>query len=425
MAQELTSGLGRPLTWRDKLRNHMREQYGDQGAQFAEGLIGVSEEEQQMRYLQKRYGSELPEDAELDRSMRERLTDPSDIGGIDKLLMILSGTGSVAPRLATAASATESGTLLADAQGSYKKGDTLGAGLQTGLALLPAGLSMLGRGASPTTTKGIGDIFPKQQPEVSMAGTPYTMSVPDEPLYFSRQTGRMGGGGGGMDNKLTKFEGESPNERLKNWVITDDTNPNFADLQKSNMFDDNWETNFYPARKALKDEYGGTDPIFDPTIPDLDDGLEEAADIATAGRKSLLPEYGLTPKDVQVIDPEGTDAAQELIDLVNESNFVKDLGEEIKLYEIDGLPVVRVRSYDPDWHEFTYVVPRTKVSRLTSGRTRLDEIETDEISSLKNELYQKEAIRQREYSTMAPKSLSKLDNEIGKLKAQINALTGK
>ena len=108
MAQELTSGLGRPLTWRDKLRNYMREQYGEQGAQFAEGLIGVSEEEQQMRSLQRRYGSELPEDAELDRSMRERLTDPSDLGGIDKLLMALSGTASIAPRLATAASATES-----------------------------------------------------------------------------------------------------------------------------------------------------------------------------------------------------------------------------------------------------------------------------------------------------------------------------
>jgi hypothetical protein len=521
MAQELTSGLGRPLTWRDKLRNYMREQYGEQGAQFAEGLIGVSEEEQQMRSLQRRYGSELPEDAELDRSMRERLTDPSDIGGIDKLLMILSGTGSVAPRLATAASATESGTLLADAQGSYKKGDTLGAGLQTGLALLPAGLGMLGRGASPTTTKGIDDLFPKPQPEVSMAGTPYTMSVPDEPLYFSRQTGRMGGGGGGMDKRIdlpedllsstrTKdeygFIFKDPNEypRMQLEAIDQTRGLNLTqtvkDIPQGNYFDESWAA--HPTLKSL---------LNDPKLKTVDDwGLEHGLDEVTAIEeigKGHFSKYGLTPDDINSIDPESVSQLFDVEDVGRElqlekffeeaSNKASTLGKHIPgfsdafdetiyvaTFEMNGVPV---GVYKPATYEDAiFMYPNTKgLSKLdnlpTTGRTRLDEIETDEmkpyggelgrlkyqrlidqrfggqtdllndpnfesltpseqlktlkaqklvgkekeLSSLEHQLYGKNATRQQEYSTMTPKSLSKLDNEIGKLKAQINALTGK
>jgi len=425
MAQELTSGLGRPLTWRDKLRNYMREQYGEQGAQFAEGLIGVSEEEQQMRSLQRRYGSELPEDAELDRSMRERLTDPSDIGGIDKLLMALSGTASIAPRLATAASATESAALLGDAQGSYKKGDTLGAGLQTGLALLPAGLGMLGRGASPTTTKGIDDLFPKPQPEVSMAGTPYTMSVPDEPLYFSKQTGRMGGG---MDNKINNIfnsrqypghftdkvstgNGVSATVKGDRGVSGAEVVDNIVkDLQQSGVTGDDFLSNQpFSSPVRMEGVLDGEKIMFSST-PIGSDSYEvsirslgkDNSNLTFSDRAPLTKaEYRLDQKETGELFREW-----DTNELMNAANTARETGDEATLM---GINKEMTRRNNP----------------AITGRTRLDEIETDEISSLKNELYQKEAIRQREYSTMAPKSLSKLDNEIGKLKAQINALTGK
>jgi hypothetical protein len=513
MAQELTSGLGRPLSWRDKLRIYMQEEYGSQGAQIAEGLVGVSEEEQRMRSLQRRYGSELPEDAELDRSMRERFTDPSDIGGIDKLLMILSGTASVAPRLATAASATESGALLADAMGSYKKDDTLGAGIQTGLALLPAGLSMLGREVASGGGKGIDDLFPKQQTEVSMAGTPYTMSVPDEPLYFSKQTGRMGGGGGGMDKRIdlpedllsstrTKdeygFMFKDPNEypRLQLEAIDQTRGLNLTqtikDIPQGNYFDESWAA--HPALKSL---------LNDPKLKTVEDwglqhGLDEVTAIEEIG-KGHFSKYGLTPDDINSIDPESVSQLFDVEDVGRElqlekffeeaSNKGDALGKHIPgfsdafpneriyvaTFEMNGVPV---GVYRPTAYEDAiYMYPNAKgLSKLdnppTTGRTRLDEIETEEanllktqrlmetankdvgsqtlndpnfesltpseqrnllrtqnlmrnekeIRSLEHQLHRKNAERQQEYSTMTPKSLSKLDNEIGKLKAQINAL---
>ena len=383
----------------------MREQYGEQGAHFAEGLIGVSEEEQQMRSLQRRYGSELPEDAELDRSMRERITDPSDLGGIDKLLMALSGTASVAPRLAMGASGTESGTLLADAMGSYKKGDTLGAGLQTGLALLPAGLGLLGKELSSGGGKGLDDLFPKQQTEASLAGTPYTMSVADEPLYFSKQTGKMGGGGGKMTDEidLKGFEEDFP-ELFK--------------LTKGSSMSDN-----------IADDF-------------------DYLDIDGAGVANALKKYNLTFDDMKKIDidspeiyndtvAEGRDLLESLELLTYPrkkplySQPINDEMGSLDFYDTKNGPIgMMLMDVDDSIEEIAFFIPNKQgLSKLdnppTTGRTRLDEIETDKLSSLKNELYQKEAIRQREYSTMAPKSLSKLDNEIGKLKAEINALTGK
>jgi hypothetical protein len=477
----------------------MREQYGEQGAQFAEGLIGVSEEEQQMRSLQRRYGSELPEDAELDRPMRERITDPSDLGGIDKILMALSGTASVAPRLATAASATESGALLADAQGSYKKGDTLGAGLQTGLALLPAGLGMLGREVASGGGKGIDDLFPKQQPEVSMAGTPYTMSVPDEPLYFSKQTGRMGGGG----DKVTDMGTYRFQKRLPDELLTGSRTPTvgYGDiLFDLNVFAGNQLSSSPIGRSYIKDiemgDYIKPDWSVDPKlktasddpnvlVPAEDDqlfinGLDDLLAFETIG-KTHFGKYGLTPKDVNTtyyeevaetfgsnnrsFIPEGAEkSTAQYEEFVEEISRRIDSGEGVTRTTLEGVSPAQKYGKDPiivftlevdnvpvgvyrnlEYEDAVVMFPNNKgLAKLhdetqdlakmqkmqddiapTTGRTRLDEIETDEISSLKNELYQKEAIRQREYSTMAPKSLSKLDNEIGKLKAEINALTGK
>jgi hypothetical protein len=545
MAQELTSGLGRPLTWRDKIRNYMRERYGEQGAQLAEGLIGVSEEEQQMRSLQRRYGSELPEDAALDRPMRERFTDPSDLGGIDKLLMALSGTASVAPRLATTASATESAALFGDAMGSYKKGDKVGAGLQTGLALLPMGLGMLGRDLASGGGTGLDDLLPKPQTEVSMAGTPYTMSITDEPLYFSKQTGKMGGGGG----KVTDMGTYRFQKRLPDELLTGSRTPTagYGDiLFDLNVFAGNQLSSSPIGRSYIKDiemgDYIKPDWSVDPKlktasddpnvlVPAEDDqlfinGLDDLLAFETIG-KTHFGKYGLTPKDINTtyyeevaetfgssnrsFIPEGAEkSTAQYEEFVEEISRRIDSGEGVTRTTLEGASPAQKYGKDPiivftlevdnvpvgvyrnlDYEDAVVMFPNNKgLAKLDNpamqgeaaakadnitGRTRLDEIETEEanllktqrlmetankdvgsqtlndpnfesltpseqrnllrtqnlmrnekeIRSLEDQLYMKNAIRNQEGHLMSTNNLTKLTNEIDALEARINALKGK
>ena len=154
---------------------------------------------------------------------------------------------------------------------------------------------------------------------------------------------------------LNKIDGETPDERLKGWIVTNEATEGFAALLKTNTYTDDWKENFAVARKTIKEE---------PDSGSDDEGLLEASDIARAGRQCLLPEYGLTPNDVQIIDDESNnesgEGAWEIIELISEKTFVKDLSSkpEIKLYELEGIPVVKVPSYDPDWYPFCYIIPK-------------------------------------------------------------------
>lgn len=115
--QELKEPGGR-RSWRDEARARLVESLGRTGERLGEGLLGESEEDKYLEFLQRTYGSELPRDEEgsIDvpesRPMRESMLDPSDLGMSDKLLMLLSGGGSLMPRAALTAAGTETGMLL-------------------------------------------------------------------------------------------------------------------------------------------------------------------------------------------------------------------------------------------------------------------------------------------------------------------------
>ena len=129
----------------------MQLKYGKSGTRFAENILGVSEEEQYMRYLQKKYGTEIPEDVETNRPISQALRHPADIGGMDLALMTLSGGR--APFLSSTAAGVETGALVGDAEGEYRKGNMVGAGLMGAAAVLPYGLNRIVRGATRNRTK--------------------------------------------------------------------------------------------------------------------------------------------------------------------------------------------------------------------------------------------------------------------------------
>lgn len=128
-------------SFRDQLRELMRLKYGMRGKQFAESLLGESEEEKYMKYLIRNYGytpspeTQLPES----RPMRDMLNvqggGPSDLGALDVVLMGLSGAGKRV--LSPMAAGTETAMLGGDAYGEYKKGNPGTAALMLGAAGLP------------------------------------------------------------------------------------------------------------------------------------------------------------------------------------------------------------------------------------------------------------------------------------------------
>ena len=153
MAQELkpidNSFFGGRRSWRDEARLRLQQALGETGERLGEGLLGESEEEKYLEFLQRTYGSELPRDEEgnidvpLSRPMGDALRNMSDIGAADKILMMLSGSGSVIPKAASIAAGTETAALLGDAQGEFRKDNPLGGGIMAAAAGLPFGINRL------------------------------------------------------------------------------------------------------------------------------------------------------------------------------------------------------------------------------------------------------------------------------------------
>tara|TARA_R100001163_G_scaffold65368_1_gene62302 strand:- start:5080 stop:6336 length:1257 start_codon:yes stop_codon:yes gene_type:complete len=144
-------------SFRDYFREFMNEQFGAKGLQLAEDLLGESEEEKYMKYLERTFGvgAKLPEDAPLRRPASDFLAigkggGISDLGLVDTTLMTLSGAG--VPTVSTGAALTESGILAGDALGEYRKGNTLPAAIMGGLASLPIGLRLLNPPPSSSKT---------------------------------------------------------------------------------------------------------------------------------------------------------------------------------------------------------------------------------------------------------------------------------
>ena len=127
------------LSWRDKLRNLATTRYGYTGKQLAEAILGESEEEKYMNYLEKIEAGLLPPPKNFtsNRPVSDMFGGEgiSDIGILDATLAGISGMA--IPKLSTAAALTESGVLGADAVGEYRKGNTVGAAIMGTLAGVP------------------------------------------------------------------------------------------------------------------------------------------------------------------------------------------------------------------------------------------------------------------------------------------------
>lgn len=132
--------MGGALSWRDIVRNFVLDKYGLTGKRLADSLIGASEEDMALNYLQRTYGSELPEGVNVNRPISDMLEyGVSDFGLLDLGLLGMSGGASALPKgVGTTAAALETGALVGDAVGEYEKGNTLAASIMGGLAATPA-----------------------------------------------------------------------------------------------------------------------------------------------------------------------------------------------------------------------------------------------------------------------------------------------
>ena len=218
--QELKPPGGR-RSWRDEARFRLQQALGELGETLGEGLLGESEEEKYLEFLQREYGSELPRDEEgnidvpLSRPMRETMLDPSDLGMADKALMILSGGGSIFPRAALGSGLLESGMLMGDAKAMIDRGETVPGAVTAAFAGLPPAVAAaanrktfadLGRDAM----SGIGQLF--KSGEQSTMVTPEGVEIP---LYFSKGSGNMTGGGSRMERQTQTLK-QKQTENIEN-----------------------------------------------------------------------------------------------------------------------------------------------------------------------------------------------------------------
>ena len=123
------AGFGPSQSWRDKVRNFALDKYGAEGKRIIDNILGPSEEDMALNYLQRTYGSELPEGVNVNRPMSDMLKyGMSDFGLVDAALFGMSAGASAIPRgIGTASAITESSLLAGDAVGEYQKGNNLGA----------------------------------------------------------------------------------------------------------------------------------------------------------------------------------------------------------------------------------------------------------------------------------------------------------
>ena len=152
------------LSWRDKLRNLATTRYGYTGKQLAEAILGESEEEKYMNYLEKIEAGLLPPPKNFtsNRPVSDMFGGEgiSDIGLLDATLAGISGMA--IPKLSTAAALTESGVLGADAVGEYRKGNTVGAAIMGTLAGVPPLL----RYANPVKNTSSKEVAEEVQPDL-------------------------------------------------------------------------------------------------------------------------------------------------------------------------------------------------------------------------------------------------------------------
>jgi len=222
--QELKPPGGR-RSWRDEARFRLQQALGETGERLGEGLLGESEEDKYLEFLQREYGSELPRDEEgnidvpLSRPMRESMLDMADLGMADKALMILSGGGSVAPRMALSSGLLESGMLMGDAKAMVDRGETIPGAVTAALAGLPPAVAAAANRKTFTdlgneAVSGIGQFMRENVPSIERSSMVTPEGV-DVPLYFSKGSGNMTGGGSRMEKQTQNLK-QKQTENIEN-----------------------------------------------------------------------------------------------------------------------------------------------------------------------------------------------------------------
>ena len=133
------AGFGPAQSWRDRVRNFALDKYGSAGKRIVDNVLGPNEEDMALNYLQRTYGSELPEGVNVNRPMSDMLKyGMSDFGLVDAGLSAATlGTSALPRGVGTAAALAESGLIAGDAYGEYVKGNPLAAGIMGTLVGAP------------------------------------------------------------------------------------------------------------------------------------------------------------------------------------------------------------------------------------------------------------------------------------------------
>jgi hypothetical protein len=335
MAQELkpidNSFFGGRRSWRDEARLRLQQALGETGERLGEGLLGESEEEKYLEFLQRTYGSELPRDEEgnidvpLSRPISDALRNMSDIGAADKILMILSGGGSIMPKAASIAAGTETAALLGDAAGEFRKDNPLGGGIMTAAAALPFGVNRLVKEGSRNRTKNT-PLLPDQNRRqfvkglgVGIAG----LGVMASPLgTLMRTTGKV------MEkinptkflNKLTEIDPRLP-KITDNSISKIGFNQSYQTPNTTKVLDDNWNDLATPLWNKLgrdKDEL-------------LAYASQETELLSKFG-KEHFSKYGLTPDDINEVFGESLSYEEAIKGLYKGDKYVGD-----DLYELEKI----------------------------------------------------------------------------------------
>lgn len=178
-------------SWRDKTRELIALKYGKVGENVIEGLLGESEEDKYMRYLEKVEAGLIPKpEGEYktgSRPLRDMKHGVSDIGIMDFSLMGLSGMK--IPTVSTSAALTESGVLGADAVGEYKKGNTGTAAIMGTLAGVPPLLryaNPINKSVTKTSSEEVADeVDPTRRKVVQGIGALAAIAPFSDPLLMA------------------------------------------------------------------------------------------------------------------------------------------------------------------------------------------------------------------------------------------------
>ena len=410
MAQELKPPGGR-RSWRDEARFRLQQALGETGERLGEGLLGESEEEKYLEFLQRTYGSELPRDEEgnidvpLSRPMREAMLDPSDLGMADKTLMILSGGGTIFPRVALGSGLLESGMLMGDAKGMIDKGETLAGGITAALAGLPPAVAAaanrktfadLGRDAM----SGIGQLF--KSGEQSTMVTPEGVEIP---LYFSKGSDNMTGGGSRMERQTQTLK-QKQKENIEN--MSDAELDAFIASNEDRLAD-------YADDVARGNELS---PELLKSRTTFENRNRIAREVQLNRRKEELIRNHEAMTERMPPDQARRLFPQDEIDEIDEQLF--DLGETSRLktqrlMQTSGTETGSKTLNDPMFDRLT----ESEQASLLKTQNLMRQ---EKINELERDLYRLESELRQEGSLMSVRNLTKLQNKISELRSQINSL---